>query len=96
MRAVGAVGVRRRRGGRQDAGHRRAGAAPAARWRRRALALGMRAIVNQTRATSELAEEWRVEQVGLRDLLARADFVSLHVPMRAANRNLIGAPSWRS
>ena len=58
---------------------------------RRALALGMRVIVNQTRATSELAEEWRVEQVGLRDLLARADFVSLHVPMRAANRNLIGA-----
>ncbi len=65
-------------------------AASAARWHG-ALALGMRVIVNQTRATSELAEEWRVEQVGLRDLLTRADFVSLHVPMRAANRNLIGA-----
>lgn len=58
---------------------------------RRALALGMRVIVNQTRATSELAEEWRVEQVNLRDLLGRADFVSLHVPLRAGNRNLIGA-----
>ena len=58
---------------------------------RRALALGMRVIVNQTRATSELAEEWRVEQVNLRDLLQRADFVSLHVPLRAGNRNLIGA-----
>jgi len=58
---------------------------------RRALALGMRVIVNQTRATSELAEEWRVEQVDLRDLLQRADFVSLHVPLRAGNRNLIGA-----
>lgn len=57
---------------------------------RRALVLGMRVIANQTRATSELAEEWRVEQVGLRDLLEHADFVSLHVPMRAANRNLIG------
>lgn len=58
---------------------------------RRALALGMRVIVNQTRSTSELAEEWRVEQVNLGELLRRADFVSLHVPMRAANRNLIGA-----
>jgi len=58
---------------------------------RRALALGMRVIANQTRATREMAEEWRVEQVGLRDLLERADFVSLHVPMHAANRNLIGA-----
>lgn len=58
---------------------------------RRALALGMRVIVNQTRATSELAEEWRVEQVDLRTLLQRADFVSLHVPLRTANRNLIGA-----
>lgn len=58
---------------------------------RRALALGMRVVVNQTRSTSELAEEWRVEQVNLGELLHRADFVSLHVPMRAANRNLIGA-----
>jgi phosphoglycerate dehydrogenase-like enzyme len=58
---------------------------------RRALALGLRVIANQTRATSELAEEWRVEQVNLRDLLQRADFVSLHVPLRPANRNLIGA-----
>ncbi|HHW84679.1 MAG TPA: hypothetical protein GX400_00540 [Chloroflexi bacterium] len=58
---------------------------------RRAQALGLRVIVNQTRATSELAEEWRVEQVNLRDLLQRADFVSLHVPLRPANRNLIGA-----
>ncbi|MFO7632911.1 MAG: NAD(P)-dependent oxidoreductase [Caldilinea sp.] len=58
---------------------------------RRALALGMRVVVNQTRATSELAEEWRVEQVDLRELLRRADFVSLHVPMRAVNHNLIGA-----
>jgi len=58
---------------------------------RRALALGMRVVVNQTRSTNELAEEWRVEQVNLGELLRRADFVSLHVPMRAANRNLIGA-----
>lgn len=58
---------------------------------RRALALGLRVIVNQTRVTSELAEEWRVEQVDLRDLLQRADFVSLHVPLRPANHHLIGA-----
>jgi phosphoglycerate dehydrogenase-like enzyme len=57
---------------------------------RRALALGLRVIVNQTRATAELAEEWRVEQVNLRDLLHCADFVSLHVPLRPANRHLIG------
>lgn len=58
---------------------------------RRGLAFGMRVIVNQTRATSELAEEWRVIQVGLSELLEQADFVTIHVPLRPSNRNLIGA-----
>jgi phosphoglycerate dehydrogenase-like enzyme len=53
-------------------------------------AFGMHVLVNQTRATSHLSEEWRVEQVDLAVLLQRSDYVTLHVPMRSSNRNLIG------
>lgn len=56
----------------------------------RALAFEMRIVVNQNRLTPELASEWRVENVDLYELLATADFVSIHVPMRPANRGLIG------
>ena len=58
---------------------------------KRALAFGMRVVVHQTQATGDLVEEWRVEQVNLGLLLRLADFVTLHVPMRPANHNLIGA-----
>ena len=57
----------------------------------RAKAFDMRILVNQTRQTPELAQEWSVDLVDLGDLLARADFVSLHVPMRPSNVNMIGA-----
>ena len=53
-------------------------------------AFGMHVLVNQTRTTSHLSEEWRVEQVDLAVLLQRSDYVTLHVPMRPSNRNLIG------
>jgi phosphoglycerate dehydrogenase-like enzyme len=58
---------------------------------RRAQAFGMHVLVNQTRPTPELAQEWSVEQVDLAELLTRADVVTLHVPMRASNVGLIGA-----
>ena len=40
----------------------------------------------------ERAELFNVELVALNDLLERADFVTIHVPLVEANRNLIGAP----
>jgi len=39
----------------------------------------------------ERAELFNVELVGLTELLERADFVTVHVPLVEANRNLIGA-----
>ncbi len=58
---------------------------------RRALAFDMRVIVNQTRATGDLAEEWRVEQVELGELLRQADYVTIHVSLRTSNQHLLGA-----
>lgn len=57
---------------------------------RRAAAFGMRIIVNQPRLTPELALAAGAEPHDLYDLLAEADFVSIHIPMRPQNRNLIG------
>ena len=57
----------------------------------RAKAFDMKILVNQNRLTPELATEWRVENVDFPELLAQSDFVSIHVPMRAANMNLIDA-----
>lgn len=58
---------------------------------KRAKAFDMNVVVNQNRLTPELANEWRVENVDLIELLERSDFVSVHVPMRPANVGLIGA-----
>lgn len=58
----------------------------------RAKAFDMRVLVNQNRLTPELAAEWRIENVDLIELLNQSDFVSMHVPMRPANKNLIDAP----
>jgi D-3-phosphoglycerate dehydrogenase len=40
----------------------------------------------------ERAELFNVELVALNELLGRADFITVHVPLVDANRNLIGAP----
>jgi phosphoglycerate dehydrogenase-like enzyme len=58
---------------------------------KRAKAFDMHVVVNQTRFTPELAQAWQVENVALTELLQRADFVTLHVPLRPANLGLIGA-----
>lgn len=58
---------------------------------KRAKAFDMHVLVNQTRFTPELAQAWQVEQVDLGELLRRADFVTLHVPLRPSNVGLIGA-----
>ena len=59
---------------------------------RRAAAFGMRIIVNQPRLTPELALSAGAVPHDLYDLLSEADFVSVHVPMRPQNIDLIDAP----
>ncbi|RMG90500.1 MAG: pyridoxal-phosphate dependent enzyme [Chloroflexi bacterium] len=58
---------------------------------KRAKAFNMRVIVNQPRLTPELALAEGVEAKDLLDLLAEADFVTLHVPFRADTETIIGA-----
>lgn len=56
---------------------------------RRAQAFGMKILVNQKRNTPQLEME-EVESVDLNDLLQRSDFVSIHVPLRADTKYMIG------
>ncbi len=58
----------------------------------RARAFNMNIIVNQPLITPELAMEEDVEVVGLHDLLRRADFVTLHLPVKAGTKAIIDAP----
>ena len=58
---------------------------------RRAAAFGMHIIVNQPRLTPELALSEGAIPHDLYDLMSLADFVTVHVPMRPQNMNLIGA-----
>jgi threonine dehydratase len=57
---------------------------------KRARAFDMRIIVNQPRLTPELALDVGAEAADLADLLPQADFVSLHVPIKAETDALIG------
>jgi D-3-phosphoglycerate dehydrogenase len=56
----------------------------------RALGLRMKVVAYDPFITPEAAARMRVEQVSLEELLARADFVTLHVPLTAETRGLIG------
>lgn len=57
----------------------------------RALGLGMRVIVCDPYLSEERKAELGVETVSYGDLLARADFVSFHVPLTDATRNMLDA-----
>src|SRR6201996_3143891 len=57
----------------------------------RARGLKMRVIAYDPFLSAERAEELGVEKVALNDLLARADFITLHVPMTAETKNIISA-----
>ena len=57
----------------------------------RARAFRMKVLVNQKRATPELDLDEDVDNVDLPDLLAQADFISLHVPYTSETHHLIGA-----
>lgn len=57
----------------------------------RARGLGMRVVVCDPYLSEERKAELGVETVSYGDLLARADFVSLHVPLTDATRNMLDA-----
>jgi D-3-phosphoglycerate dehydrogenase len=57
----------------------------------RAKGLKMRVIAFDPYLSAERATDLGVEKVELNDLLARADFVTLHTPLTAETRNIISA-----
>jgi D-3-phosphoglycerate dehydrogenase len=56
----------------------------------RAVAFGMRVIGHDPFVTSERAERLGVEVVEFDDLLARSDFITVHVPLTRDTQHLIG------
>jgi D-3-phosphoglycerate dehydrogenase len=59
---------------------------------KRAHGLEMEVIAYDPVVSVERAELFNVELVSLNELLERSDFVTVHVPLVDANRNLVGAP----
>lgn len=57
----------------------------------RALAFNMTVLANDPYISEEQARDERVQLVGLRELLSRSDFVTLHVPATAETRHIIDA-----
>jgi D-3-phosphoglycerate dehydrogenase len=57
----------------------------------RAIGLRMRVIAYDPFLSAERAAEIGVEKVELDDLLARADFITLHTPLTAQTRNILSA-----
>ena len=57
----------------------------------RAKGLKMRVIAYDPFLSQERANDLGVEKVELNDLLARADFITLHVPMTAETKNILSA-----
>ena len=57
----------------------------------RAKGLHMRVIAYDPFLSAERAQDMGVEKVELNDLLARADFITLHVPMTPETKNILSA-----
>ena len=60
----------------------------------RAQGLRMKVIAYSPSLTDEQAKELDIENVELAELLARADFISIHTPLNDATRGLIGEPEF--
>jgi D-3-phosphoglycerate dehydrogenase len=58
---------------------------------RRASAFGMRIIAHDPFISEQVAADLGVTLVGLDDLFAKADYVSLHMPSNANTRNMVNA-----
>lgn len=61
----------------------------------RASGLGLNLLAYDPYPHQEFAEQWRVELTGLDDLLARSDYVSLHLPMSPESQHLMNAERFR-
>jgi D-3-phosphoglycerate dehydrogenase len=57
---------------------------------RRAIAFGLRVLAHDTHPDTALANAWRIDFVGMDDLLRESDFVSLHAPLSSESKHLIG------
>src|SRR6202522_1125005 len=57
----------------------------------RGLGLRMRVVAFDPFLSAERAQELGVEKLELNDLLARADFITLHTPLTAQTRNILSA-----
>lgn len=55
----------------------------------RAIGLKLRVLVHDPYLTEELVRQMGAEQVGMEELLASSDFLTLHIPLRADTENLI-------
>lgn len=57
----------------------------------RAEAFGLKLLVNEPSVTPELRLQDNVKRVDLDEMLQKADFITLHVPLRDETRHIIGA-----
>lgn len=62
---------------------------------RRAHGFGMQILYHDVLRREDLEQELGIEYASLEDLLRRADFVSIHTPLTAETRHLIGAAQLR-
>ena len=54
-------------------------------------AFGLKALVYDPYVSDAVASEYRAEKVTLEELLARADYVTLHLPLNEQTRHMMGA-----
>ncbi|MFQ5889135.1 MAG: phosphoglycerate dehydrogenase [Gemmatimonadota bacterium] len=62
---------------------------------RRGRAFGMHVLVTDPYLTTERARDLSAESVELEELLARADFVSIHAPLTESSRGMVGEAEFR-
>lgn len=62
---------------------------------KRALSFGMKVIANDPFLSLEVAKRLEVRLVGLKELLKRSDYVSLHFPLTDETHHLIGEKEFR-
>lgn len=61
----------------------------------RAVGLGMHVLAYDPFPHYEFTDQWKIELTEFDDLLARSDFVSLHLPMSAENRHKMNADTFK-
>lgn len=60
----------------------------------RAIGLGMNVIAYEPYPQKEFVEQWKIELADFDDVLARSDYVSLHLPMSAESRGIMNAKNF--